>query len=215
MENLKGFNVAVGGGMGMTHGDTNTYPQLSRVIGFCTPDQLLDVAEKIITIQRDYGNRSVRKYARFKYTIDARGLDWVKQELNDQSWVAAEEEHEYHFDHNGDRYGWVKGTNKKWHLTLFIQNGRIADSDDYPLMTGLREIAKIHTGDFRISANQNLVISNVTSHKKRKINELVDKYGLTDGKEYSALRRSSMSCVALPTCGMAMAESEDISIAGF
>lgn len=205
---LKGFNVAVGGGMGMTHADTNTYPQLSRVIGFCTPDQLLDVAEKIITIQRDYGNRSIRKYARFKYTIDSRGLEWVKQELNDRLGWELETEREYHFEHNGDRYGWVKGTNNKWHLTLFIQNGRIVDTDDYPLMTGLREIASIHTGDFRISANQNLVISNVTSHKKRKINELVEKYGLTDGKEYSALRRNSMSCVALPTCGMAMAESE-------
>ncbi|TSB44618.1 assimilatory sulfite reductase (NADPH) hemoprotein subunit [Alkalicoccobacillus porphyridii] len=205
---LKGFNVAVGGGMGMTHGDKNTYPQLARVIGFCTPNQVLDVAEKIITIQRDYGNRSVRKYARFKYTIDARGLDWLIQELSERLGWVLEEERAFSFDHNGDRYGWVKGANNKWHLTLFIQNGRVADSEGYPLMTGLREIAKVHTGDFRLSANQNLVICNVTSQKKRKINQLVEQYGLTDGKHYSALRRSSMACVALPTCGLAMAESE-------
>ncbi|WP_077622299.1 assimilatory sulfite reductase (NADPH) hemoprotein subunit [Sediminibacillus massiliensis] len=204
---LKGFNITAGGGMGMTHGDTNTYPQLSRVIGFCTPDKIVDVAEKILTIQRDYGNRSERKNARFKYTIDRRGLDWLKSELHERLGWELEEERPYTFDHNGDRYGWLKGDGK-WHLTLFIQNGRIADWDDYPLMTGLREIAKVHTGDFRMTPNQNLIISNVTNDMKPKIIELVNEYGLTDGKYNSALRRNSMACVALPTCGLAMAESE-------
>ncbi|MFC5587661.1 assimilatory sulfite reductase (NADPH) hemoprotein subunit [Sporosarcina soli] len=207
-DKLVGFNVAVGGGMGMTHGDAETYPQLARVIGFCTPDQLLEVAEKVITIQRDYGNRSERKNARFKYTIDARGLDWIIAELNERLGWVLPEARAYHFDHNGDRYGWVKGNNGRWHFTLFIQNGRVKDSDDYPLMTGLREIAKIHTGDFRLSPNQNLVISNVTSAKKKKIVELMEQYGLTAGEQHSALRRSSLACVALPTCGLAMAEAE-------
>ncbi|WP_080875145.1 assimilatory sulfite reductase (NADPH) hemoprotein subunit [Oceanobacillus timonensis] len=205
---LQGFNISVGGGMGMTHGDTNTYPQLGRVIGFCEPDQITDVAEKIITIQRDYGNRSERKYARFKYTIDARGIDWLKKELTERLGWQLEEARDYHFDHNGDRYGWVKSTQNRWNFTLFIQNGRIQDKEDYQLMTGLREIAKIHTGDFRLTANQNLVIGNVTSQKKKQIMELIEEYGLTDGKQQSALRRNSMACVAFPTCGLAMAESE-------
>lgn len=205
---LVGFNIAVGGGMGMTHGDTETYPQLGRIIGFCKPDQLLEVAEKIITIQRDYGNRSVRKYARFKYTIDKRGLDWVSQELNNRLGWELAEERDYHFDHNGDRYGWVKGINDQWNFTLFIQNGRIKDLDDYPLMTGLREIAKVHTGDFRLTPNQNLMISNVTNEKKQEIMKLIEKYGITAGEQYTALRRSSMACVAFPTCGLAMAEAE-------
>jgi len=205
---LAGFNIAVGGGMGMTHGDKETYPQLARVIGFCTPDKLIEVAEKVITIQRDYGNRSVRKNARFKYTIDARGLEWIVTELNERLGWKLQAPRNYHFDHNGDRYGWVKGSNDKWHFTLFIQNGRIKDSDEYPLMTGLREIAKIHTGDFRLTPNQNLIISNVSEHEKQDIIQLIDKYGLTDGKQYSALRRNSMACVAFPTCGLAMAESE-------
>lgn len=204
---LQGFNVAVGGGMGMTHGDTNTYPQVSRVIGFCPTDKIIEVAENVITIQRDYGNRSERKNARFKYTIDARGLDWIKNELNERLGWDLEEAQPYHFEHNGDRYGWVKGDGR-WHLTLFIQNGRIKDFEGYPLMTGLREIAKVHTGDFRLTANQNLVIANVTSQKKQKIVELIKKYGLIDGKHVSALRRNSMACVAFPTCGLAMAESE-------
>jgi sulfite reductase (NADPH) hemoprotein beta-component len=205
---LKGFNVSVGGGMGMTHGDTNTYPQVGQVIGFCSPEQIIDVAEKTVMIQRDYGDRSVRKHARFKYTIDDRGIDWFINELSNRLGWKLEEVRPYHFDHNGDRYGWVKGSNGKWHFTLFIQNGRVKDEDNYLLMTGLREIAKVHTGDFRLTANQNMIIGNVSSQKKKKIEELVKQYGLTDGAHYSALRKNSMACVAFPTCGLAMAESE-------
>jgi sulfite reductase (NADPH) hemoprotein beta-component len=205
---LQGFNVTVGGGMGMTHGDTKTYPQLARVIGFCTPGQIIDVAEKTVMIQRDFGDRSVRKHARFKYTIDDRGLDWFVNELHGRLGWNLEETRPYHFDHNGDRYGWVKGSNGKWHLTLFIQNGRVIDEGELLLMTGLREIAKVHNGDFRLTANQNLIIGNVTSQKKRKIEQLVSEYGLSDGINHSALRRNAMACVALPTCGLAMAESE-------
>ncbi|CAH0162484.1 Sulfite reductase [NADPH] hemoprotein beta-component [Peribacillus sp. Bi96] len=205
---LVGFNVAIGGGMGMSHGDKATYPQLAKVIGFCQPDKIVDVAEKIITIQRDYGNRSVRKNARFKYTVDRLGLEPVKAELENRLGWKLEEARTYHFDNNGDRYGWVKGMQGKWHFTLFVEGGRIADINDYKLMTGLREIAKIHTGDFRLTANQNLIIADVSSQKKKKIIELLETYGLTDGAHHSAIRRSSIACVALPTCGLAMAEAE-------
>jgi len=204
---LEGFNVAVGGGLGMTHGDTKTYPQVSRVIGFCAPEKVTEVAEKVVTIQRDFGNRSNRKNARFKYTIDARGLDWFKAELNERLGWDLEEERSYYFESNGDHYGWLKGKDS-WHLTLFIQNGRIKDFENYPLMTGLREIAKVHKGDFRLTPNQNLIIANVSSQEKQQINDLVKKYKLTEGKHYSGLRRNSMACVAFPTCGLAMAESE-------
>lgn len=205
---LIGFNVAIGGGMGSSHGDKATYPQLAKVIGFCKPDQIQDIAEKVITIQRDYGNRSVRKNARFKYTVDRLGLETVKAELESRLGWNLEEAKPYHFDHNGDRYGWVEGVQGKWHFTMFVQNGRIADFNDYKLKTALREIAKIHTSEFRLTANQNLIIANVPSQKKEKISELIELYGLTDGKHVTALRRSSMACVAFPTCGLAMAEAE-------
>ncbi|KYG34768.1 assimilatory sulfite reductase (NADPH) hemoprotein subunit [Alkalihalobacillus trypoxylicola] len=205
---LVGFNVAIGGGMGMTHGDEATYPQLAKVIGFVKPNQILELSEKLITIQRDYGNRSERKNARFKYTVDRLGLEAVVEELEHRLGWKLEKARDFQFDSNGDRYGWVKGSKGKWHFTLFVEGGRIIDQENYPLMTGLREIAKVHTGDFRLTANQNLVIANVTSHKKKKINELIEAYQLTDGKHYSALRRSSLACVALPTCGLAMAEAE-------
>lgn len=205
---LLGFNVTVGGGMGMTHGDPLTYPQVGRLIGFCTPEQAVDVAEKTVTIQRDYGDRAVRKHARFKYTIDDRGVEWFIDELHTRLGWKLEEARSYHFDHNGDRYGWVKGSNNKWHFTMFIQNGRIQDDGDNRLMTGLREIAKIHNGDFRLTPNQNLIIGNVSAQRKKKLEELFKEYGLTEGGHYTALKRNSMACVALPTCGLAMAESE-------
>ncbi|MFB6273988.1 MAG: assimilatory sulfite reductase (NADPH) hemoprotein subunit [Salinibacter sp.] len=205
---LQGFNVAVGGGMGMTYDEPGTYPNLASVVGFCRPDQVVDVAEKVVTTQRDFGNRSDRKRARLKYTIHDRGWDWFYDELHTRLGWKLEDARPYHFEHNGDRLGWVEGTDGRWHLTLFIQNGRIRDWDDYPLMTGLREIAQSHEGDIRLTPNQNLIIGNVSAEDKPWIDALVDEYGLTDGKVYSALRRNSMACVALPTCGLAMAESE-------
>ncbi len=196
---LIGFNVAIGGGMGMTHGDTATYPRLSKVIGFiANRSELYDVAEKTITIQRDYGNRSVRKNARFKYTVDRLGLENVKAELENRLGWRLDEAKPYHFDHNGDRYGWVKGVKGKWHFTMFIEGGRVTDYENYKLMTGLREIAKVHTGDFRLTSNQNLIIGNVSSQKKKQISALIEQYGLTDGRQtfrpppqFNGLRRAS------------------------
>lgn len=206
-EKLIGFNITVGGGMGMTHGNTNTYPQVGRLIGYFPKEHVIDVCEKILTIQRDYGNRQERKNARFKYTVDRYGTEWVTNELNKRLGWELEASHPYHFDHNGDRYGWTEG-NGKWHYTLFVQNGRVKDTEDYKLKTALRKIAEIHTGDFRLTPNQNLVIASVDETKKPEIEAIIDEYGLTDGKHYTGLRRNSMACVAFPTCGLAMAESE-------
>ncbi|MCA1023313.1 assimilatory sulfite reductase (NADPH) hemoprotein subunit [Halobacillus litoralis] len=207
-DQLTGFNIAVGGGMGMTHGDENTYPQLSRVIGFCPADKIVETAEKVVTIQRDYGNRSNRKNARFKYTVDRLGVDWIREELESRLGWELEEARDYNFDHNGDRYGWTKAADGTWHHTFFIQNGRIKDEKAYQLKSGLRKIAGIHEGDFRLTPNQNVIIAGVTDAKKEEISAVIDEYGLTDGRQNSALRRNSMACVALPTCGLAMAESE-------
>ncbi|PRO66021.1 assimilatory sulfite reductase (NADPH) hemoprotein subunit [Alkalicoccus urumqiensis] len=204
---LQGFNVTVGGGMGMTHGDTETYPQVARVIGFTPAKHVEDVAEKILTIQRDYGNRSNRKNARFKYTVDRLGVDFIRDELNSRLGWELKPAREFRFDHNGDRYGWIENDGR-WHLTLFIENGRVTDTEDYPMMTGLREIAKVHQGDFRLTPNQNLIIANVPEEEKDRIDEMVAQYGLTDGRHNSALRQNAMACVAFPTCGLAMAESE-------
>jgi len=204
---LLGFNVTVGGGLSMTHGETSTYPRLADVIGYCPKSKTLQVAEEIVTIQHDFGDRTQRKHARFKYTIEDRGIDWLMFELNRRLGWNLEPPRPYIFEHSGDRYGWVEGANDTWHYTLFIQNGRILDTEIYPMMTGLREIAKVHDGDFRLTANQNLMIGQVSSKRKPVINALLEKYRLAKGHQ-TALRLNSMACVAFPTCGLAMAESE-------
>lgn len=205
---IVGYNVTVGGGMGMNHGNEATYPRLADVLGFCTPEQAVDVAEKVVTVQRDYGDRKERKHARLKYTIDDHGLDWFREQVEERLGYKLGEERPFTFDSNGDRYGWVEDANGNSHLGLFIQNGRVRDEEGLPALTGLREIAKVHTGDFRLSANQNLVIANITPEQKPVIEALLEKYNLKNTYETSGLRRSSMACVALPTCGLSLAESE-------
>ncbi|GEP80431.1 NADPH-dependent assimilatory sulfite reductase hemoprotein subunit [Staphylococcus carnosus] len=206
-DELIGYNVSVGGGMGMKHDDLRTYPQVGKVIGFIPKDKAEEVCEKILTIQRDYGDRSDRMQARFKYTVDRKGLDWIKQELNDRLGWELEEAKSFEFEDDGDRLGWTEGSGKH-HYTLFIQNGRIKDTEDFKLKTAIKELAKVHKGDFRMTPNQNLIIANVDEKDKPEIQKIIDNYGLTDGKNYSGLRRNSMACVAFPTCGLAMAESE-------
>ena len=204
---LAGFNVTAGGGMGMTHSEPATYPRLGDVIGFCRPENTLAVAEQVVAIQRDYGDRSDRKHARLKYTIDDRGVDWFKDELAKRLGAPLDEPRPFRFEDNGDRYGWTEGVGSKHHLTLFIENGRVSDAPRMSLMTGLRKIAKVHDGDFRLTANQNLIIANVDPAKRAAIERLLAQHRIAiDGR--SALRVNAMACVALPTCGLAMAESE-------
>lgn len=205
---LKGFNVAIGGGMGATHGDSTTYPRLASVIGFVEPEQLLVVSETIVAIQRDWGNRSERKHARLKYTIDHRGLDAFTQELERRLGFALAPERAYRFDHNGDRYGWIEGADGRWHLTLQIESGRLADVGDRRWLTGLRELAKVHEGDFRLTCNQNVIVANVPRDERARIDAIVAAHGLDGYRAHSGIRRHAVACVALPTCGLAMAESE-------
>lgn len=205
---LVGFNISVGGGMGMTHGKTATFPRLGDVMAFCTVDQVLEVAEKIVTVQRDFGDRVDRAHARFKYTVDDRGVDWIREETESRLGYPLGDPREFQFDTMGDRFGWVKGADGKHHLTLFIESGRVVDDARGPFRTGLREIAKLHRGDFRLTANQNLIIARVAPKDRAKIDALVEKYQLDAYKRISGLRRSQISCVALPTCGLALAESE-------
>ena len=207
-DHLVGFNVSVGGGLSMAHGDIETYPRLADVIGYCPKSKALQVTEEIVKIQRDFGDRSHRKHARFKYTIEDRGLDWLKFELNRRLGWELEPSRPFVFEHSGDRYGWVEGANDTWHYTLFVQNGRILDTEDLPMMTGLREIAKVHDGDFRLTANQNLMIGRVSSKRKPVIDALLAEYRLAEANRQTGLRLNSMACVAFPTCGLAMAESE-------
>lgn len=205
---LAGFNVAVGGGMGATYGEPGTYPRLGTVIGFCTPDQVHAVAEHVVAVQRDYGDRVDRNHARLKYTIDDNGVDWFAGEVARRAGIEFEPAREFAFTSNGDRYGWVDGEDGRQHLTLFVENGRVADWDDYRLLTAMREIAELDTGEIRLTCNQNLIVANIAEDKREMVEAIVARHGLDDGSRGSALRRAAMACVAFPTCGLAMAESE-------
>jgi len=205
---LQGFNLTVGGGLGATHGDPTTYPRIADVVGFLTPDQLLAVAEAVVTTQRDFGNRAVRKHARLKYTIDARGLDWFVAEITRRQGFALAPPRPFEFTSTGDRFGWVEGFDGRWHLTLRIEAGRVADTTEAKKLTGLREIAKLHRGDFRLTPNQNLIIANVERSERAFIDALVVRYGLDAHVRSTPVRRDALACVALPTCPLAMAEAE-------
>ncbi len=204
---LVGFNVLVGGGLAMTHGDTNTYPRKASDFGYIPLEHTLEVAAAVVTTQRDWGNRSERKNAKTKYTLERVGVDAFKEEVEKRAGIKFEPVRPYEFTSRGDRFGWVEGIDGKHHLTLFIENGRILDYPGKPLKTGMAEIAKVHQGDFRLTANQNLIIAGVPTEQKAEIEALARQYGLLDDS-VSEQRQNSMACVALPTCPLAMAEAE-------
>jgi len=204
---VTGWNVTVGGGMGMTHGEPETFPRTADVMGFVAPEDAIKVAEAVMTVQRDWGNRKNRKNARLKYTIERYGLAAFRAEVETRIGKKLGEPKPFTFTNNGDRFGWTEGDDGRHHLTLYVPSGRIKDYEDGPqFLTGLRTIAQVHEGDFRLTANQNVIVANVPGAKRAEIEALVDQYGITKGA--GALRRNSIACVALPTCGLALAESE-------
>lgn len=204
---LIGFNVLVGGGLAMTHGDTATFPRLASEFGFIYLKDTLAVAEAIVTTQRDWGNRTERKNAKTKYTLERVGVETFKQEVERRSGVTFEAIRPYQFTQRGDQIGWLKGIDNRWHLTLFIENGRLIDLPNKPLKTGIAEIAKIHQGDFRLTANQNLIVAGVPETEKARIEAIAREHGLMSA-EVTAQRENSMACVSFPTCPLAMAEAE-------
>lgn len=205
-DKLVGFNVLVGGGLAMTHGDHSTFPRKADDFGFIPLEHTLAVAEAVVTTQRDWGNRVNRKNAKTKYTLERVGVETFKSEVEKRAGISFAPSAEYEFTGRGDRFGWVEGVDGNFHLTCFIENGRILDYPEKTLKTGCREIAKIHTGEFRMTANQNLVIAQVAPEHKAKVDALAKQHGLMP--DVSKQRTDSMACVSLPTCPLAMAEAE-------
>ena len=205
--NLEGFNVLAGGGMGVTHNNKKTYPQAGRMFGYCRAEAIHIACEKIMLVQRDFGDRTNRKHARLKYTIDDMGVDVFRGKVEELWGEKFDAERPFEFKSNVDTFGWQKDEKGLNHFTFFIENGRIEDTPDFLMKTGLREIAKVHKGEFRLTGNQHLVLSNVAEEDISAMKDLMKKYKL-DNIQFSGLRLSSSACVAFPTCGLAMAESE-------
>ncbi|KAI1443660.1 sulphite reductase hemo protein, beta subunit [Annulohypoxylon stygium] len=204
---LAGFNVLAGGGMGATHNNKKTYPQTGRMMGFVKTGEVHIACEKIMLVQRDHGDRKNRKHARLKYTIDDMGVDVFRSKVEALWGKSFEPERPFHFKSNIDTFGWQKDETGMNHFTFFIENGRIENTADFQMKTGLREIAKVHKGEFRLTGNQHLILSNVADEDLPQMKELMKKYKL-DNVQFSGMRLSSSACVAFPTCGLAMAESE-------
>lgn len=206
---LLGYNVTVGGGMGRSHGNVMTYPRLADVLGFVTSKDVVEVAKAILTIHRDFGDRTDRKHARLKYVVQERGVAWVRDEVQRRSGVTLGAQRAYQFTSTGDVYGWQKALDGTSFLTLFVESGRIKDVPGRTLKTALRRVAEQVSGiEFRLTGNQNVIIANVSDAQKAAINALLTEHGVRTEKQASVLHAAAMACPALPTCGLALAESE-------
>jgi len=208
-DRLLGYNLAVGGGMGRSHGNTVTYPRLADVIGFFPPEHVVAVAQAVLTIHRDFGDRTNRKHARLKYVVAERGAAWVRDEVNRRTGLTLEPARPYAFTTTGDLYGWHRATDGRLFLTLFVETGRIKDVPGHAQKTALRQVAeKFPHVEFRLSANQNVILANIPESDRAAITALLATHGVKVDQQASILHAASMACPSLPTCGLGLAESE-------
>jgi len=205
---LTGYNVTIGGGMAYTFGNTETYPRVADVVGYFPKEQIEAVSEAILIFQRDHGNRSERKNARLKYTIDRLGLEFFYAEIKRTKGIVLAPNKDYAFETMGDKYGWLKSADGLWHYTVFVEGGKLIDRNGYLAKTAIREIAAIHKGTFILTGNQNVVIAQVEEGEKSKVETILKKYKIIDTATISLLRQNSIACAALPYCGLAFAEAE-------
>jgi sulfite reductase (NADPH) hemoprotein beta-component len=204
-DKLVGYNLAVGGGMGRSHGNTVTYPRLADVIGFFTPDKVVDVSKAVLTIHRDFGDRTDRKHARLKYVVAERGVDFMREEVNKRAGITLTPAKPYKFTTTADILGWHKAVDGTWFLGLFVQTGRVKDAKKIALREVAEKFPKI---EFRLTANQNVILANANHDEKVAITALLTTHGVKTENQASILHAASMACPALPTCGLALAESE-------
>ncbi len=206
---LVGYNIAVGGGMGRSHGNEQTYPRLADVLGFANPAHVIDLAKAVLTLHRDFGDRTDRKHARLKYVVQERGVEWTRAEIERRSGVHLEPVRPYHFTTTGDLYGWRRQVDGRWFLGLFVEAGRVKDSEPVRLKTALRRIAeRFDTIEFRLTANQNVILANIGDAEKGALDAVLTDHGVKTESQASVLRAAALACPALPTCGLALAESE-------
>lgn len=206
-DTFEGFNIAIGGGLGTTHGNVKTYPRRGTIIGFVPKDQTLDAVWQVAAIQRDHGNREDRKLSRLKYTVDRLGADWFKTELEKRCGFDLKPARPYEFTYRGDTYGWIKDHKGTWHYGIFVENGRVVDENGYNVKAALYEIAQHDICGVRFTGNQNVMLTHVSEDNKAEIDALLAKHGITHD-QVSAARKEAIACVAMPTCPLALAEAQ-------
>ena len=204
---LEGFTITAGGGMGMTHNAPATFPRLAEPLCFATVEQALAIAEACVTTQRDFGDRTNRRHARFKYTVDDRGMAWLAAEVEGRVGFALTPPRPFSFSSNGDALGWTDGPAGTYNYTLFVQNGRVKDAPGATVKAGLRAFAELGLGDVRFTPNQNVILACIPAARRAEVDALLAAHGMLN-KRYTGLRLNSMACVAMPTCGLSLAEAE-------
>jgi sulfite reductase (NADPH) hemoprotein beta-component len=207
---LLGYNVLAGGGMGMSHGNSETYPRMASVLGFCTPEQIESVAKAVLTIHRDFGDRTNRKHARLKYVVEERGADWTREELERRTGFPLTEARPFQFTKQGDILGWNRQLDGKNFLGLFVEMGRVQDTPQCQMKTALRRVVEKYRPEVRLTPSQNLLLVNVPDADKEGITRILAEHGLSVEDQGSPVRLASIACPALPTCGLALAESERV-----
>ncbi|MBE7178086.1 MAG: NADPH-dependent assimilatory sulfite reductase hemoprotein subunit [Mucilaginibacter polytrichastri] len=207
--NITGYNIAAGGGLGTTHGNSETYPRLATVLGYAPKDKALDYVYEIATTQRDFGNRADRKQARLKYTMDRMGVDVFKKEVESRVGTPFEAEKPYSFTHRSDLYGWHQNHKKTWFYTVFVENGRVQDEGEIKFKSAFLEIAEKGLATFRFTCNQNLILGDISAKNKKAVDEILHRYGIAEwNKTVSPVRKQAMACVAMNTCPLALAEGQ-------
>ncbi len=209
-DQVAGYNLLAGGGMGMSHGNAQTFPRLADVIGFLRREDLVAVAKAVITIHRDFGDRTNRKHARLKYVLEERGADWCRQEVEKRAELKIEPARPFQFTRQGDLLGWHQQTNGNYFLGLFVENGRIKNIDGYRLKAGLRQAIERFKPEVRLTASQNILLVNVQPEQRAEIELILADHGISVENPFSPTRLASMACPALPTCGLALSESERV-----
>jgi sulfite reductase (NADPH) hemoprotein beta-component len=204
--NIVGYNMVAGGGMGKSHGNAETFPRIADVIGFLQREQIDAAAQAVVEIHRDFGDRVNRKHARLKYVVQDRGVDWFRQEVERRAGITFAPARSYQFTHQTIPMGWHEQFNGKFYFGMFVEHGRIKDTPGHPIKTVLRRIVEEFKPEVRLSPTCNLILANISPQHREAISKILNENGITN--DVSPTRLASMACVALPTCGLALAESE-------
>jgi sulfite reductase (ferredoxin) len=205
---VTGFTVVIGGGMGTTHGKSETFPRLATPLADITADQVLPVVETIVTVQRDYGDRKNRKHARMKYVVEERGIVWFRAEVERRLGYTLSDPSEIVFQNVDDHLGWHQQADGRWLLGLNIVNGRMKDSETQQTRTGLREVIKQFRPSIRLTAQQNILLTDIAEDQRTALEAKLSSYGISADPSTAGAYRFAMACPALPTCGLAVAEAE-------
>lgn len=205
---LEGYNLLAGGGLGMSHGNVQTFPRLADLIGFFRPEQILAVATAVLTIHRDFGDRANRKHARLKYVLEDRGVAWFREEVERRIGFKLDPPRPFQMTEHSDAFGWHRQEDGKYFAGLYVETGRIKDTPSLPLKTVLREIVEEFQPGIRLTPSQNLLLVDLSEEQREAITRKLARHGINLEDQASLLRRASMACPSLPTCGLGLAESE-------